>query len=129
MKKETTKWTSSIEDITIEQAVNEFFDFEDWRPNDWDYTVDTADFYIEDSFIEISEKEKELLKIEIEKEFDKRVNKIRQEEVDQLKDRKSILNWIESIIQYDYPNEGEGEVGYMLSKEEILDLILQNGNK
>ena len=91
MKKEIITRTFSIKDITIEEAVNEFFDFGDWCPNDWDYTIESIYLYVENDFIEISEKEKELLKIEIEKEFDKRVNEIR--------------------------------------KEEILDLILQNGNK
>lgn len=124
MKKEITKWTTSIEEISMEEAVNEFFDG-DWDPRSWKDTEFFIDSYIEE-FQEISDKEEDLLRAEIKKEFDKKVNKICQEEIDQLKDRKSILNWIE-IIQYEFPNEGE--VGYLLSKEEILDLILQNGNK
>lgn len=75
---------------------------------------------------EITDEEKNLLRQGIKKEFDEDVNKIRQEETNQLKDRKSILNWIKST-QYDFLDEGE--VGYMLSEKEILDLILQNGNK
>ena len=124
MKKEIQKWISSVEDIAMEDAVNEFFD-EDWDPRDWEETESHIDSYIEE-FQEISDKEEDLLRSEIKKEFDKRVNEIRQEETDQLKDRKSILNLIENLCD-DWPNEGE--VGYILSKEEILDLILQNGNK
>lgn len=124
MKKEVREWTSSIEDISMEEAVDEFFDG-DWDPKSWEDTETYIDSYIEE-FQEISDKEADHLKAEIKKEFDEDVNKIRQEEINQLKDRKSILNWIKST-QYDFPDEGE--VGYMLSEEEILDLILQNGNK
>ena len=124
MKKEVHKWTSSIEDVIMEEAVNEFFDG-DWDPKSWEDTEKCIDSYIEE-FDEITDEEKNLLRQGIKKEFDEEVNRLRQKETNQLKDRKSILNWIEST-QYDFPDEGE--VGYMLSEEEILDLILQNGNK
>ena len=124
MRKEVQKWTSSIEDIAMEEAVNEFFD-EDWDPRSWEDTETYIDSYIEE-FDGISNKEADHLRAEIKKEFDKKVNKLRQEESVQLKDRKSILKWIETLNN-DLPFEGE--VGYVLSKEEILDLILQNGNK
>ena len=116
MKKEITKWVSSIEEISMKEAVNEFFDG-DWDPRSWDYTEADIDHYLE-NFDEISDEEESLLRAEIKKEFDKRSNEIRQEEIDQLKDRDSILEWLESIT-----------VGDTLSKEEILDLILKNGNK
>ena len=122
MKKETTRWVTSTEEVTMGEAVNEFFDG-DWDPKSWEDTESYVDSYIED-FDEISDKEKDLLKQEIKKEFNKKVNKIYQKEIDQLKDRKSILKWIGSYDWYD-----EGDVGYILSREEILDLILQNGNK
>ena len=124
MKKEIIRWTSSIEDITTEEAVNEFYDG-DWDPKSWEYTCAGIDSYIEE-FKEISDEEKDILREEIKKEFNYRVDELRQEEIDQLKDKKSILNWIENLYN-DWPNEGE--VGYLLSKEEILNLILQNGNK
>lgn len=124
MKKEVQKWISSVEDVAMEEAVNEFFDG-DWDPRSWEDTEEYIDSYIED-FNEISDKEADHLKEEIKKEFDKKVNELRQEEADQLKDRKSILNWIENLFN-DWPDEGE--VGYILSKEEVLDLILKNGNK
>lgn len=124
MKKEVHKWTSSIEEITIEEAVNEFFDG-DWDPRSWEDTEQCIDSYIEE-FDEITDEEENLLRQGIKKEFDEDVNKTRQEEINQLKDRKSILNWIKST-NCDFPDEGE--IGYMLSEEEILDLILQNGNK
>ena len=124
MKKEITKWITSIEEIAMEEAVNEFFDG-DWNPRSWEDTESFMDIYIGE-FDEISDKEADYLKAKIKKEFDKRFDKIRQEEIDYLKDRKSILNWIESV-KCEFPDVGE--VGYILSKEEILNLILQNGNK
>ena len=124
MKKEITKFITSIEDITMEEAVSKFFDG-DWNPKDWLETEEYIYSYI-DEFDEISDKEKDLLKSEIKKEFDKEVNRLRQEEIDKLKNRKSILNFIESTYA-DWPDEGE--VGYLLSAEEILDLFLQNSNK
>ena len=124
MKKEITKWTSSIEDIAIEEAVNEFFDG-DWDPKSWEDTEVYIDSYIEE-FSEISDKEANLLKVEIKKEFSEKVNELRKKEIGQLKDRNSILEWIENSCD-DWHDEGE--VGYILSKEEILDLIIQNGNK
>lgn len=124
MKKEITKWTTSIEEIAMEEAVNEFFDG-DWDPRSWEDTETYIYSYIEE-FDEISDKEKDHLRAEIKKEFDRRINEIRQEEIDQLKDRKSILNWIENL---DDDWLDVGVVGYALSKEEILNLILQNGNK
>ena len=125
MKKEITRWISSIEDIATKEAVNECYDG-DWDPRRWEYTYSCIDSYIEE-FKEISDEEEDILRVEIEKEFSNRVNELRQEEVDQLKDKKSILNWIESMQKYS--SLDEGEVGYLLSKEEIINLILQNGNK
>lgn len=123
MKKEVQEWISSVKDITIEEAVNIFFDG-DWDPRNWEDTEQYIDSYIEE-FQEISDKEEDHLRAEIKKEFDKEISKLKKEEIDQLKDRKSILNWIKNLN--DWPDEGE--VGYLLSKEEILNLILQNGNK
>ena len=108
----------------MEDAVIEFFDG-DWDPRDWEDTERYIDDYIKE-LNEISEKEENLLRLEIKKEFDKKVNELRQKEIDKLKNRKSILNFIKSTCA-DWPDEGE--VGYLLSAEEILNLFLQNGNK
>ena len=125
MKKELTEWTKVIEEVSVEEAVDYFFDG-DWEPRDWDETKCCLDTYIE-NFEEISNKEANLLRAEIKKEFDKRVSELKQEEIDQLKDRKSILDLLDYYLCSGFPNMGE--VGFLLSNEEILDLILQNGNK
>lgn len=125
MKKEVQKWISSVEDVAMEEAVNDFFDG-DWDPRSWEDTESYMDSYIEEEFSEISDKEKDLLRSEIKKEYNEKVSKLKKEETDQLKDRESILKWIENSCD-DWPDEGV--VGYILSREEILDLIIQNGNK
>lgn len=120
-----SKWVTSTEEVSVEEVVNDFFDG-DWDPKSWEDTEEYIDSYIEE-FQEISDKEADHLKAEIKKEFDKRVNEFRQEEIDQLKDKESILNWIKISLLDNWPDEGT--VGYILSEEEILDLILQNSNK
>ena len=126
MKKELTKWSKVTEEVSLEDTVNDFFDG-DWDPRDWDETKSCLDAYIDEEFEEISNKEAALLSEEIKKEFDKRVSELKQEEIDQLKDRKSILDLLDYYLCSGFPNMGE--VGFLLSNEEILDLILQNGNK
>lgn len=123
MKKELTEWTKVIEEVSVEEAVDYFFDG-DWEPRDWDETKCCLDTYIE-KFEEISNKEADLLRAEIKKEFDKRVSELKQEELGQLKDRKSILDLLDCYLYF----PDMGEVGFLLSNEEILDLILQNGDK
>jgi len=125
MKKKVTKWIDSIEEVSIEMAINDFFDG-DWNPKDWEETEEYIDTYIEEEFTNISDKEKNQLKSEIKKEYNKRVLNLKQEEIDQLKDRKSILKFLEGVTD-DYCDEGE--VGFLLSAEEIIDLIIKNGNK
>ncbi len=125
MKKEITKWITSVEDVIMEEAVNDFFEG-DWDPRSWEDTEQYIDSYIKEEFSEISHEEENHLRQEIKKEFDKRVNEIRQEEANELKNRESILNWIENM-RHEYLDVGE--VGYMLSNEEILDLILKNSDK
>ena len=124
MKKKVTKWIDSIEEVSIEMAINDFFDG-DWNPEDWEETKEYIDTYIEEEFTNISDKEKNQLKAGIKKEYNKRVLNLKQEEIDQLKDRKSISKFLEEAIS-DYCDEGE--VGYLLSAEEIIDLIIKNGN-
>jgi DNA replicative helicase MCM subunit Mcm2 (Cdc46/Mcm family) len=126
MKKRVTKFIHSTEEVSIETAVNDFFDA-DWNPRDWEETEEFIDQYIEDDFITISDEEKNQLRLKIKEEYDKRIAELKQKEIDQLKDRKSILELIaETIIESCYDAE---EVGYLLSAEEILDLIIKNGNK
>ena len=126
MKKIIYKNIIKVEEVAMEEVVKDFFDG-DWDPKDWEETETDIDLYIKYELKEICDKEEDSLRAEIKKEFDKRVSIYRQEEIKQLEDRESILNFIDYYIRADYKNVGE--VGYMLSNEEILDLIIENGRK
>lgn len=56
------------------------------------------------------------------KKQDEYFQSFRQEELDLLSDRKSIIEWIKSV-------NSVGDVGFILTPEEILDEILKNGTK
>lgn len=127
MKKEISEWKSEIKEISLKDAVKEFFEECDYNIEDWSETEENLDYFIND-FKEINKEEERLLRKEVKKEFDKKVNKYKQEELAHLKNRKSILNWIKSIMRIDGLIEA-GEPGYILNAEEILDLILENGQK
>lgn len=116
-----------FEEAPIEVIADEFFDG-DWDPTDWDYNLDCIDSYIYDELREVTDGEKDSLIEAIKQRFDKELSESKQEEINQLKDRKSILNWIKFYVNNDEAKE-DGDVGFILSPEEILDLIVANGNK
>jgi len=57
--------------------------------------------------------------------YNKEIEKLKKEEIDKLPDRRSILNWFDSILCNTYYDE----IGFWLTSEELLDTILKNGNK
>lgn len=123
MRKNVTKVVSSTEEVSLEFAVDEFLD-KYWSSEYPDEFFEYLDDYFGE-FETITDKEKEALTNEIKKESNRRILEIRNIEEKKLKTRKAILDFLKSITYDTY----EGEIGYLLSAEEILDLILENGNK
>lgn len=125
MKKKV--WKSSIKEISIEEAVKDFC-------KEYCRSIDNEDFdsefeyFIEDNIKEISSEERDTLKEEIKKQLIKQKEEFIVQEKSKLKNRTSILEWIDYNIKYDDCLE-EGDIGYYLSAKEILDLIIENGNK
>lgn len=125
MKKKV--WVSSIKEISIEEAVKSFCE-------DYYGGLDSEDFdseldcFIKDNIKEISPEEMDALKEEIKKQLIKQKEEFIVQEKSKLKNRTSILEWIDYNIKYDDCLEG-GDVGYYLSAKEILDLIIENGKK
>lgn len=125
MKKKV--WKSSIKEISIEEAVKDFC-------KEYCRSIDNEDFdsefeyFIEDNIKEISSEERDTLKEEIKKQLIKQKEEFIVQEKSKLKNRTSILEWIDYNIKYDDCLEG-GDVGYYLSAKEILDLIIENGKK
>ncbi len=117
----------SIKEISIEEAVKDFCE-EYWGDLDSaDFDSELGDF-IKDNIKEISPKEMDALKEEIKKQLIKRKEEFIVQEKSKLKNRTSILEWIDYNIKYDECLEG-GDIGYYLSAKEILDLIIENGKK
>lgn len=125
MKKEV--WKSSIEEISIEEAVKDFC-------KEYCGSIDSEDFdsefdyFIEVDIKEISPEERDTLKEEIKKKLIKQKEEAIVQEKSKLKNRTSILEWIDYNIKYDNCLEA-GDIGYYLSTKEILDLIIENGKK
>lgn len=125
MKKKV--WVSSIKEISIEEAVRDFckeycggLDSEDFDSE--------LDYFIKDNIKEISPEEMDALKEEIKKQLIKQKEEFIVQEKSKLKNRTSILEWIDYNIKYDDCLEA-GDIGYYLSAKEILDLIIKNGQK
>ena len=125
MKKEVL--ISFIKEISIEEAVKDFCEeyCGDLDSEDFDSELDD---FIEENIKEISPEERDSLKEEIKKKLIKRKEEFIVQEKSKLKNRTYILEWIDYNIKYDDSLEG-GDVGYYLSAEEILDLIIENGKK
>ena len=125
MKKEV--WKSSIEEISIEEAVKDFC-------KEYCGSIDSEDFdselddFIKDNIKEISPEEMDALKEEIKKQLIKQKEEFIVQEKSKLKNRTSILEWIDYNTKYDACLEA-GDIGYYLSAKEILDLIIENGKK
>ena len=93
---------------------------------------DIVDYCLQDDTIELTDDEykelEEKLTPRVKAKYKELYDSALQEEKDLLKDRQHILSFFEeyfNMIDYAYP----GELGFILSTEEILDLIIQNGNK
>lgn len=127
MKIEISEWKSDIKEISLKDAMEEFF--EEYGCNlKYGFETEDLDDFI-NGFKEINKEEEELLREEIKKEFDKKLNKYKQEEINQLKNKKSIIKWLKNLLE-DFNDAFDcGEVGYLLSAEEIFNLILKNGQK
>lgn len=100
------------------------FDIEDWRYGQ--LTVDDLTYFFND-FKDITEKEKEEVLSKIKKYVKPKFNSRKEKEQCLLADRKAILKWLEDVISCSEPSD-EG-VGFILTTEEVLNLIIKNGKK
>ena len=125
MKKEV--WESSMKEVSIEETVRDFCEEYCGGLDSEDFDSELDDF-IEDNIKEISPEERTTLEEEIKKQLIKQKEEFIVQEKSKLKNRISILEWIDYNIKYDDCLEA-GDIGYYLSAEEILDLIIKNGQK
>ncbi len=127
MKIKRTKIREVEEEVTITEFVNELFE-DEWNPHDWDDTESMFRDAIEYDYPEISEDDIEEIIEEAKKKFEKIVNEYRDEEIEKLSNRSKIREWLSGYIDND-EDLYEGDPGYMLSVDEIIDLIIKNGKK
>ena len=133
MNKKVIKTIEKIEECSIEEVANDFLDdyyadeLEDLKDN-LEYEVTT---YFEEEDIEYSEEEKKSFTKLVKEKVDEKVNSIKESEIKQLSNRKSIHEWVSELLDYMRSNAemDPGDVGFLLSVDEIIDLIAQNGNK
>lgn len=113
-------------DITLDEIVNNYMedDFISYEWNDYTTTIDDLEYFFEDYIL--TESEKEEVFSSIQKCCKKRLEELKQIEMSKLKNRKCILNFLNNFIEDVCDEE---QIGYLLSTEEILDLIIKNGNK
>lgn len=125
MKVKKTKLIEVEEEVSISEILEMLFEY-DWWPDDWEGTRDSFIEALKYDFPDITEEEIKTILPETKKEFDRRVKELIEEEAEQLKDRRSIINWLRDMIGEFL---GKGSVGYCLTLDQIVDLIIQNGNK
>ena len=126
MKVKKTKVVEVEEELSAPETVEMLFAEYDWYPYDWEETKKNFINALEYDNPDIIKEEIEAILLEAKKEFDSRVKNLIKEESEQLKDRKSIRDWLSNMMG-EFLNEGD--VGYCLTLDQIVDLIIKNGNK
>ena len=128
MKKKEFITTEKYVDVSDVDIVKAFME-DEFQLTDWvDYEPMITDYeYFWENYEDLTEEDKERIWKLIVGKSNKKISEAKESEGELLKDRKSILNFITDSI--DTSNSDEGELGYILSPEEILDIILENGKK
>ena len=119
------KFEEATEDVTADEIARDFmrseFFPEDWEPDDFDF--DDYSYFFED--YELTDEELKEVYNRICELADEEVKRCKEEEKSYLRNRESILKTINDWISDDY----DLNTFKLLSVEEILDLIIENGNK
>ena len=118
--------TEKYVDVSDEDVVNDFME-DAFVTFDWamdDPTVNDYEYFWEG--YDLTEEDKERIFSKIQVEAKEEIKRIKEDEKTLLKDRESILEFINYSIGDSYSDQ---QVGYALSAEEILDTILENGRK
>ena len=133
MNKKVLKTIEKIEECSIEEVVNDFLDY--WNDDELEDVKDNLEYeitnYLEEEDIEYLEKEKESFIKLVKEKVDEKINSIREPEIKRLSNRKSIHKWLSGLLDYMRRLEDiePGDVGFLLSIDEIIDLIIKNGQK
>lgn len=124
-KVENIKYEKYMEDVTAAEIARDFMRSE-FFPEDWesdDFNFDDYAYFFED--YELTDEECKEVWSRICELADEEVKRCKKLEKNYLKDRASIYRVIEDWVYDDY----DTDTFKLLSVEEILDLIIENGNK
>ena len=115
-----------FEEATLDEIVSSvLLNIEQY--SNWDDTEDEIESELDSRNYELSEEEKEEVIAACKERFNLDLEEYRKEEIEQLSSRKKIISWLKNLTINDNWLE-PGDVGYLLSIEEIVDLIYKNYN-
>ena len=126
MKIKQTKVIEVEKDVSVSEFVKNLFDT-DWNPGNWEDTEYIFRDIIATDYPELSINDIKLIITEAKKEYMKRLNHFRNHEIQKLQNRNQICEWLEDYITSQ--DLEVGEPGNILTCDEIIDLIIKNGNK
>lgn len=133
MNKKVIKTIEEIEEYSMEEVANEFLayyyesELGDLKSN-LEYEI--TDYLVEED-IKYSEEEKGSLIKLVKEKIDEKLNNIREPEIKSLSNRKSIYKWLSGLLDSmrKLDDIEYGDVGFLLSVDDIIDLIVKNGSK
>lgn len=127
--KYNTTVVKDLVDIDDQTIVNDFIDeyfyddYNDWEDDDEMLLSDDWDGFWEE-YEEVTDEDKKRISKLTNESIQRRLSQNKKEQEDVFKDRASIINFFDDIFYSDKPDEISS-----LSYEEIIDLIIKNGNK
>lgn len=133
MNKKVIKTIEEIKEYSMEEVADDFLDhyyeseLEGLKKN-LEYEINT---YLVAEDIKHSEEEKESFIKLVKEKIDEKLNNIREPEIKSLSNRKSIHKWLSGLLDSmrKLDDIEYGDVGFLLSIDDIIDLIVKNGNK
>ena len=133
MNKKVIKTIEEIEEYSMEEVADDFLN--DYNESELEDLKDNLEYEITDYLvaenIKHSEEEKETLIKLVKEKIDEKINNIKEPEIKRLSNRKSIHKWLSELLDSmrRLDDIEFGEVGFLLSVDDIIDLIVKNGNK
>ena len=133
MNKKVIKTIEEIEAYSIEEVADDFLDYyyeselEDLKGN-LEYEI--TDYLVREDIKHSEEEKGSLIKL-VKEKIDEKLNNIREPEIKRLSNRKSIHKWLSGLLDSmcKLDDIESGDVGFLLSVDDIIDLIVKNGNK
>lgn len=123
--------TETVKDVSDEDIVNDFMN-DYYSPVIWedDYAYISDLEYFFDDYTDLTEEDKERILKKIHMAAKAKDDELKAHETKLLSNRGSILTFLSDYVDYIRCNDySRAKVGVYLEAEEILNLILKNGNK